>query len=367
MGIQEFVRTLAMPMSVPSIVEPPGKLAILFAGMGSLATTTIACTLLARRDALLELSPPLRLTGAAGIAEVIRTYQLAGLDEIVFGAWDVLREDAFAIADFLEVLPPDLLAPLREEMQAIVPMRGVFDPANVPGLYHDFVKPKAPKSVWAAAIEEDIGQFKRQHGCARAVVIWTGTRETYSIPTPAHRNIESFEFFLQADDPAISCSQIYAWASIRAGVPFLSGGASNCIDYAAIRSLAREKAVPLAGENFLVPPAETIPAGAVPPVPAADPKVYTANGPAGTSFTGTIDQSEENPTGPRPRRESRATAPLVLEAALLLDLAHRHQRTVMQHWLNVYFSRPVASRGPEVDTTLFLETLGSLAAPAPLA
>jgi len=349
--------------------ESSSRIAVLFAGMGSLATTTIACTLLARRGAPLELSPQLRRSGLGGRDEITRACRLAPLDDIVFGAWDVISDNAFTIAHFLEVVPLDLLDSVRQEMRLISPMRGIIDPENVPapGVYIEHAKPGSSRAEWAVAIETDIRDFCARNHCARAVVIWTGTQEINTSLTPAHRTVEAFESNLQFNVVPAPCSQVYAWAAVRAGAAFLSGTPGNAIDFAAIRELARARAVPIAGQNFRVPPFDSVPQGATPPLPPAEPKIYEASGPSGATFSDSIEQSEANPVGPRPRRESRATAPAVLEAALFLELTLRIGRPAVQHWLNTYFSAPLASRGPESDEALFHETLRLLVAPAPSA
>lgn len=337
--------------------------------MGSLATTTMACALLARRGAPLELSPQLHRAGFTNRQELAHACHLASLQDVVFGAWDIIRDNAFSIAHFLEVIPLDLLDSVREDLRQIAPMRGIIDSAQLPapGLYVEHAKPGSSRADWTAAIEADIRDFCSRNRCSRAIVIWTGTEEIGAALTPAHRSADAFEAALRAGDCTAPCSQLYAWAAIRAGAAFLAGTPGNTIDFAAIRELARTRAVPLAGQNFRVPPADTFPSGSIPPLPPAEPKIYSASGPAGATFADSIEQSERNPNGPRPRRESRLTAPAVLESALFLDRALQLRRPALQHWLNVYFSAPLASRGPEADESLFRDSLSELSGSAPIA
>jgi myo-inositol-1-phosphate synthase len=62
--------------------------------------------------------------------------------------------------------------------------------------------------------------------------------------------VAAFEAGLRADHPAISNAQIYAWACILEGVPFANGAPNLCVDFPAAWDLARERKVPLAGKDF---------------------------------------------------------------------------------------------------------------------
>jgi len=99
-------------------------------------------------------------------------------------------------------------------------------------------------------VREDIRRFKKENGCDRLVAVWCGSTEVYFPPTAVHETIEAFEEGLRNDDPAISNSQIYAWACIKEGVPYANGAPNLSAEFPAAAQLAKEHRVALAGKDF---------------------------------------------------------------------------------------------------------------------
>src|SRR5450432_4753789 len=121
-------------MAQPRTIAPAdGRLGVLTVGLGAVPTTLIAVTELARRGMG---SPIGSLTQMATIRLGKRTEQrsplikdfvpLASLDDIVFGAWDPIPDDALTAAKKAGVLDERDLAPVAEFLKAIVPMPAVF-------------------------------------------------------------------------------------------------------------------------------------------------------------------------------------------------------------------------------------------------
>ncbi len=52
---------------------------------------------------------------------------LVDLENIVFGGWDVYSDNVFEAASKAKVLEPMLLHAVKAELEAIVPMKAVFD------------------------------------------------------------------------------------------------------------------------------------------------------------------------------------------------------------------------------------------------
>src|SRR2546421_12230099 len=117
-----------------TIAAADGKLAVLLPGMGAVATTFIAGVEAARRG----LGKPIgSLTQMAHIRLGKRSEKrwgmikdivpLANLDDLVFGGWDPIPDDAYTAATRAKVLSQDLLAPMSEYLSSIRPMPAVFD------------------------------------------------------------------------------------------------------------------------------------------------------------------------------------------------------------------------------------------------
>jgi myo-inositol-1-phosphate synthase len=176
--------------------------------------------------------------------------QLAKLDDLAFGAWDIFPDNAYDSAVHANVLTRDHLDLVRGEMQAIVPMPGVFYPEYVRKLHGTHVKKVANKAEMVEQLRDDIRTFMRDNGCARAVAVWCGSTEVWVSPNGCHRTVETFEKALEHDDPTISNSQLYAWACIKEGVPFANGAPNLAVDHPAAWDLAKREGVPIAGKDF---------------------------------------------------------------------------------------------------------------------
>src|SRR5436305_7126110 len=115
---------------------PPvdGKLAVLLPGMGAVATTFIAGVEAVKAG----LGKPIgSLTQMAHIrlgkrsekrwAMIKDLVPLAKLDDLVFGGWDPIPDDAYTAAAKAKVLSPEHVAQLRAWRWQIKPMTAGFD------------------------------------------------------------------------------------------------------------------------------------------------------------------------------------------------------------------------------------------------
>jgi myo-inositol-1-phosphate synthase len=242
------------PLNIP---RAEGKLAVLLPGMGAVATTMIAGALLARRG---QAHPVGSLTQMGTVrlgrrtdnrvVKVSELVSLANLDQIEFGGWDIFPDDAYESAVHAGVLKAEHLDLVKEELRAIKPMRGVFYPEFVKRLNGTFIKTGESKADMVEQLRADIRGFIKDKGCARAVAVWCGSTEVYTVPSEVHATVRSFEAGLKKSDPQITNSQIYAWALIKEGVPFANGSPNVAVDFPAAQELAREHRVAVAGKDF---------------------------------------------------------------------------------------------------------------------
>ena len=120
---------------------------MLLVGLGAVSTTTIA-GVAAIRKGLAQPIGSLTQMGTIrlgkrtdGRSPKIKDFvDLASLDDIVFGGWDIFEEDTYAAARTAGVLEPSLLDQVRGEMEAIKPMSAVFDQRYVKRLSGPNVK-----------------------------------------------------------------------------------------------------------------------------------------------------------------------------------------------------------------------------------
>jgi myo-inositol-1-phosphate synthase len=102
----------------------------------------------------------------------------------------------------------------------------------------------------AEALQGDIRGFMARNGCARGVMVWTGSTEVFAEVGPAHATLKSFEAALEKSDPTIAPSMVYAYAALKCGVPFLNGAPNLSQDIPALRELAEREGVVTGGKDF---------------------------------------------------------------------------------------------------------------------
>ena len=100
------------------------------------------------------------------------------------------------------------------------------------------------------AIREDINRFREDKQVDRVVMLWAASTEIFVEPGPAHETIDAFEAAIDANDPTIAPSMLYAYAAILENVPFANGAPNLTVDIPALRNLAIERNVPISGKDF---------------------------------------------------------------------------------------------------------------------
>ncbi|GAC1358180.1 MAG: inositol-3-phosphate synthase [Polyangiales bacterium] len=176
--------------------------------------------------------------------------KLPSLDDVAFGGWDLFPDDAFESATHAEVLTKDHLALVKDELSTVKPMPAVFYPEYVKRLHGTHVKKGADKWEMAQQVEQDIKDFLKNNGCTRGVAVWCGSTEVYIEPSAVHQSVKSFEEGLKNNDKGISNSQIYAYACLKQNVPYANGAPNLTCDMPAMFELARERNVPISGKDF---------------------------------------------------------------------------------------------------------------------
>src|SRR6201989_2417879 len=126
---------MRMPVAKQAEISPAeGKLGVLLVGLGAVSTTFIA-GVEAIKDGLAEPIGSLTQMGTIRldrrtdnrVPKVKQFVPLANLNDLVFGAWDIFPDSAFAAAMHAGVLEKDLLNKLKKPLKKIKPMKAVFD------------------------------------------------------------------------------------------------------------------------------------------------------------------------------------------------------------------------------------------------
>jgi myo-inositol-1-phosphate synthase len=404
------------------IAPPTGRLGVLLPGLGAVATTFIAGVEAVRQGVGLPIGS---LTQMGTIRLGKRTESrmplvkefvpLADLNDLVFGAWDPIPDDALKSAQTCGVLKDSDLRQVADFLAEIKPMSAVFSRDYVKKLDGPNVK-KGSKKELAEQLRQDIRNFKDEQKCDRLVVVWCASTEVFMRPGSVHQSIQAFEKGLENDDPGIAPSMIYAYAAIREGVPFANGAPNLTADIPALYSLARDMQVPIGGKDFKT--GQTLMKTIL--APGFKARMLGLNGWFSTNILGNRDgevlddpesfkTKEESKLGvleyilqpelyPQlygdlyhkvrinyypPRgdnkegwdnidvvgwlgypmqikidflcRDSILAAPIVLDLALFFDLAQRAGMSGVQEWLSFYFKSPMTAPELYPEHDIFIQ------------
>jgi len=414
----------AVTPAPPTVRPAEGRLGVLCVGLGAVSTTLIAGVELIRRGlgepvgSLTQLGTVRLGRRTEGRAPLIRDLvPLADLDDLVFGAWDVFPDDAYVAAAKAGVLEVERhLEPVADALRAVRPMPAAFDPDYVKRLDATHTKGAMPRRAMLEAIRDDIRAFREEHGCDRLVMIWCGSTEVYIDPGPAHADRTALDAAIDADDPAISPSMLYAYAALLEGVPYANGAPNLTVDAPALRDLASEAGVPICGKDFKT--GQTMVKTALAPMFKArmlgmegwystnilgnrdgevldDPESFKSKEHSKLGVLDTILQPElypglygdidhvvrinyYPPRGDNKEgwdnidffgwlgypmqlkvnflcRDSILAAPLALDLVLFLDLAQRAGMGGIQEWLSFYFKSPQTAPGLYPEHDLFIQ------------
>jgi myo-inositol-1-phosphate synthase len=410
----------------PVDIQPAkGTLGILLVGLGAVSTTVIAGVLAVRRN----LAKPIGSLTQMGtlrlgkrtegrspkIADIL---PIAGLDDIVFGGWDLFDDNCYDAAKTAGVLEPSLLEQIRPELEALKPWPAVFDRKYVKRLDGPNVKKGKNKLDLAEQVIADIRKFKADHALDRLVMVWCGSTEIFMIESPAHQSIEAFEKALAASDETIPSSMVYAYAALKEGIPYANGAPNLTCDVPALVDLAQKTRSPIAGKDLKT--GQTLIKTII--APGLKARLLGVEGWYSTNILGNRDgEVLDDPESFKTKEESKKSvldyifqahlypelyqeihhvvrinyypprgdnkegwdnvdlvgwlgypmqlkinflcrdsilaAPIVLDVALFLDLAKRAGLAGIQEWLSFYFKSPQHAPGLYPEHDLFIQLM----------
>jgi len=243
-----------------STVKPAeGKLGVLVVGLGAVSSTFMTGVLMARKG----LAKPVgsmtqydKIRVGQGADKKYLKYSeivpMAKLDDIVFGAWDVYPQNAYESAINCEVLKEKDINPVKDELEAIKPMKAAFDHNYAKRLDGDNVKTCKDRWDMMEQIREDIRRFKKETGVSRIVVLWAASTEVYvPVNKDVHYTLADLEAAMKANDvDNIAPSMCYAYAALSEGAPFIMGAPNTTVDIPAMWELSAKTGMPIAGKDF---------------------------------------------------------------------------------------------------------------------
>lgn len=246
-------------MNATNVKPADGKLGVLVVGLGAVTSTFMTGVLMARKG----LSKPVgamtqydKIRVGKGADKKYLHYKdivpIADLNDIVFGAWDVYPANAYESAKYAEVLQDKDIEPVKEELEAIVPMKAAFDKDYASRLNGDNVMVGKTRWEMTEQLREDIRNFKKEKGCDRVVVLWAASTEVYvPVNEEIHGTVAALEAAMKADDKEhIAPSMCYAYAALTEGAPFIMGAPNTTVDIPAMWELSEKTQMPISGKDF---------------------------------------------------------------------------------------------------------------------
>ncbi len=399
-----------------------GKLGIMLVGLGAVTTTFMAGVEMIRKG----LAKPIGSQAWMGTARLGKRTDdrfvklnelmpLAAPDDLVFAAWDIFPDNAYEASLKAGVLSHEDLSKVKDELTAIVPLKGAFDQAYVKNLDGTHVKGGTRREM-AEALRADIQEFKKS--VDRVVVVWCASTEVYRDPTGAHASIDSFESALDENDQDIAPSQLYAYAALMEEVPFANGAPNLTVDTDAMLELSKKNKVPISGKDFKT--GQTLMKTIVAPglknrligcsgwfstnilgnrdgEVLDDPESFKSKEVSKAGVLDTIFQRETYPELYKdmyhkirinyypPRgdakegwdnidifgwlgypmqikinflcRDSILAAPIVLDLAIFMDLANRAGFSGIQEWLSFFYKSPQTAKGLYAEHDLHIQKI----------
>ena len=407
------------------IAPAAGKLGVLVPGIGAVGTTFMAGVEAVKQGlgqpigSLTQLATIRLGKRTDGRSPMIKDFvPLAGLNDLVFGGWDIFEDTAYEAAVHAKVLEPSLLEQVKGPLSAIQPMKAVFDQNYVKRITGPNVKQAGNNMDKAEMLMDDIRQFKDKSGADRLVMVWCASTEVFHKSAAAHQTLDSFECALRKNDPDIAPSQIYAYAALKCGVPFANGAPNLTTDVPALLDLARDRQVPICGKDFKT--GQTFMKTLI--APGLKARMLGISGWFSTNILGNRDgEVLEDPGSFKTKEETKLSvlehilqpelypmlykdlyhavrinyypprgdskegwdnidifgwlgypmqikidflcrdsilaAPLVLDLVLFLDLAQRSGMKGIQEWLSFYFKGPMTAPGLYPEHDIFIQLM----------
>tara|TARA_S200000501_G_scaffold363266_1_gene393926 strand:+ start:57193 stop:58449 length:1257 start_codon:yes stop_codon:yes gene_type:complete len=391
--------------------------------MGAVASTFI-CGVIACRKGLAKPIGSMTQMGSIRLGKrtenrspIIKDFvPLSSMENLVFGGWDINDENIYETSLRAKVLDKNLLDSIKSELEDIKPFKAVFDKNFVRRLSGEWIKTEQNKFELVKQLIDDIETFNKLSGAKSNVMIWCGSTEVHLKLSKVHESLSAFEQGLQQNNPEISPSMIYAYASLSLGIPFANGAPNLTIDIPALTELATKTKTPVAGKDFKT--GQTLMKTIL--APGLKARQLGINGWFSTNILGNRDgevlddpdafkTKEESKLGvldsilepdknqelyselyhkvrinyypPRGDdkegwdnidifgwlgypmqikvdflcRDSILAAPIVLDLVLFLDLAKRSKMSGIQEWLSFYFKSPMCSPNLYPEHDLFVQ------------
>jgi hypothetical protein len=342
-------------------MERTQSVGLVVVGLGGVGSSLLTGVLAARAHLVHPFGSLVEAGGSgkpatAGVSPLREKAPFAELADLALGAFEVREDDAHRAALRAGFVSRSLVDELRPELRKIRAMRGGRE---APTRRH-----------LADALAEDLRGFLAHHYCARGVVICTVPGLRAPPPRPPF-TAEEVRVGLEESADWITPGVVYAAAAAEAGCAFVAAASDAALSSPGIAAVFEEKSLPVAGAGLLGPDAL---------LREALHQILALEGMQLTGAASLSTRAEERGAGlwGGPDRTSEMglasawaggafelslelrgqvavhLAARALDAALMVELATRAQRSGAQTWMDGLFASPLGAASPRDAAPLSL-------------
>lgn len=203
-----------------------------------------------------------RLVGRTGLVTELpelSPLSLIGIDQLVFGGWEIQRGQLAGKAEELSRLegfiPPALLSPLRADLvgveKEIKPGVAVNNGRAVSRLADPaLVENRETLADMVSRLRSDLEAFRRRQRLDDVIVVNVASTEAPIRLGREHGSLDSFRRLIERDEwKRLTPSLLYAYAALDHGLPYLNFTPSPGSSIPALRELATKHHVPHYGND----------------------------------------------------------------------------------------------------------------------
>ena len=217
------------------------RLGIAVIGLGgAVATTAVAGALLMRSGE----------QGPAGLPLAEFTdLDLASYADLHFRGWDLYPHNLYDAAKHHNVLKPAQLQAIEMDLAAITPWPAIANRNFCAGVVADGEDTRQPHRRTVKQIQHQLDTFSREIDARVVVINLASTEHALDMNDVIYQEPTAFETALDEDHAGISPAMLYAYACIKAGVPYGNFTPSTAADVPALVRTAAEENTPVAGKD----------------------------------------------------------------------------------------------------------------------
>jgi myo-inositol-1-phosphate synthase len=216
------------------------KLGIAVVGLGGAVGTTMA--------AGIELIKSRSISTAGLPLADLNIADLVQYEDIVFAGWDLFGEHLAKAAEEHEVLSHTQFVAVETELKKLKPWPAVDNPDFLSNIDGENRLERVTHRATIEKLRSDLQSFKKV--CDRIVVINLASTEKLSAEgNEIFNSLEGFERALDENSADVSPAMLYAYSAIAEGVPYGNFTPSVAADLPALIEFAERQGVPIAGKD----------------------------------------------------------------------------------------------------------------------